>query len=142
MCSKLSVAFVFTLFEFIPINATSLFWYFSAVFRVVSSDPTTKGQWLHVKNITSVFDLKSVSLYVFPLVAGSSKSGAFAPSCNVNDIDFLVSWEYDAIYTLLHQENSMFELGGSKDKIIDSVAFWAGFFGVGILLITLILRAR
>src|SRR5699024_11780776 len=63
-----SVSFVWALFELIPIKRTPLSLNLSAVSRVTSFDPTTYGQWLHVKKMTKTSSLKSFKSYVFPSV--------------------------------------------------------------------------
>ena len=55
MCSKLSSGCTPTQFALIPTKRTPWGAYLSAVARVTSSDPMTKGQWLQVKKITSVW---------------------------------------------------------------------------------------
>src|SRR6056297_228383 len=88
MWSKSSSGCTTVSFEFIATNFTPFGANFSALARVISSEPSTYGQWLHVKKTTRIgVSEKVVREYCFPSVAGSEKSGAASPSSSVNAIE-------------------------------------------------------
>ena len=74
--------------EFIPANPRSFFLATSAAFSILVSEPTTYGQWLHVKKITAPFSpitscSESVPSPEFLFAFGSSKPGAFEPGSTI-----------------------------------------------------------
>src|SRR5688500_6082618 len=107
MGSKPSSAYVLALLALIPTNRTPWRLNSSAVCRVTSSDPTTYGQWLHVKKRTRTrASSKSDSRYDFPSVAGSVKSRAFSPICKVKVTLLLLSPEGEEALIWLHRRQT------------------------------------